>query len=31
MTYENLKAYVQKVYELESSLYQQRQLGRQLQ
>lgn len=31
MTYENLKAYIQKVYELESSLYQQRQLGRQLQ
>lgn len=31
MTYENLKAYVQKVYELESSLYQQRQLGRHLQ
>lgn len=31
MTYENLKAYVKNVYELESSLYQQRQLGRQLQ
>lgn len=31
MTYENLKAYVKNVYELESSLYQQRQLSRQLQ